>query len=212
MGPHRSGGGRRHAGAKSDKPQVVHAPRSGGGNGGGGGADADGPAPSMARGFSRLDPATAAYYGEARDALAELEAAPPPFDKEQAGLLAAAALREAGGREAAVSADATGSRALEALLPHAPAEDVLAFASVVLGDGDALGDVATRCVLSVVTGVAASFFLFFIAAACLTPDHHLFSPPSLSPSHKQSIRVAHRRGPDRHPSPPGGRFCARPVE
>jgi hypothetical protein len=125
-------------------PQVVHAPRHGGDRGGGGGRGDDGAAPSsLARGFSRLDPATMAYYAEARDALAGLESAPPPFDAEQASLLASAALREAGGREAAVSADAAGSRALEALLPYALPEDVLDFAGIVL-NGDALADVATR--------------------------------------------------------------------
>lgn len=125
-------------------PQVVHAPRHGGPKGGGGGQPADGAgASSMARGFSRLDPATAAYYAEARETLGRLEGAHPPFDAEQAGMLASAALREAGGREAAVAADAAGSRALEVLLPYATPEDVLDFAGVVL-NGDALADVATR--------------------------------------------------------------------
>jgi len=125
-------------------PKVVHAPRHVSGAGGGGQPDAADPnTSSIARGFSRLDPATAAYYAEAREAMGRLEAAPPPFDAEQAALLATATLREAGGREAAVAADACGSRAVEALLPYAPPEDVLDFAGVVL-DGDALADVATR--------------------------------------------------------------------
>ena len=42
-----------------------------------------------------------------------------------------------------MSADAAGSRALEALLPYALPEDVLDFAGIVL-NGDALADVATR--------------------------------------------------------------------
>ena len=120
-------------------PRVVHAPKHGRAAGGGPAENAA----SLVRGFSRLDPATAAYFAEARETLSGLESAPPPFDAEQAALLASAALREAGGREAAVATDAAGSRALEALLPYAPSEDVLEFAGVVL-NGDALADVATR--------------------------------------------------------------------
>lgn len=143
MAPHRPSTGRGGWATSGSVPQVVHAPRHGGPKGGGGQPTDGGPSSSMARGFSRLDPATAAYYAEARVTLSRLEAAPPPFDSEQASLLASAALREAGGREAAVAADAAGSRALEALLPYAPPEDVLEFAGVVL-NGDALADVATR--------------------------------------------------------------------
>lgn len=120
-------------------PRVVHAARSGRGGGGRGEGGRGGA--SLARGFSRLDPASAAYYDEAATALKSLLA---DGDTDQATLLAGAALAEAGGREAAAACDAVGSRALEAALAHAPAEAVLAFANVLLAT-DALADVATRC-------------------------------------------------------------------
>ena len=122
-------------------PRVVHAARSGRGGGGGGrgGGGDRASAPSLARGFSRLDPATATYYEEAKLALADVA-----DDPEQAALLAGAGVAEAAGREAAVACDAVGSRALEALLPLAPPDAVVTFAGAVLAP-DALPDVATRC-------------------------------------------------------------------
>ena len=118
-------------------PRVVHAARSGRGRGRGDGGGPPAPS-SLARGFSRLDPATATYYEEATLALADVA-----DDPEQAALLAGAGLAEAAGREVAVAADAVGSRALEALLPLAPPPAVVEFANAVLAP-DALGDVATR--------------------------------------------------------------------
>lgn len=104
---------------------------------------------SMARGFARLDPETTAYFTEARETLQNLL---QEGDSEQASLLAGAALREAanpstsGSRATTsdVAADAVASRALEAFLPVASPEDVLAFARCVLADPETLGNVALR--------------------------------------------------------------------
>ena len=103
--------------------------------------------PSMARGFARLDPETTAYFTEARETLHNLL---QEGDAEQASLLAGAALREAVSPSESrattsdVVADAVASRALEAFLPVASSEDVLAFARCVLADPETLGNVALR--------------------------------------------------------------------
>ena len=103
--------------------------------------------PSMARGFARLDPETTAYFTEARETLNNLL---QEGDYEQGSLLAGAALREAAspsGSRATTSdvvADAVASRALEAFLPFASSEEVLAFGRCVLADPETLASVAMR--------------------------------------------------------------------
>ena len=107
------------------------------------------PSSSMARGFARLDPETTAYFTESRETLDNLL---QEGDHEQASLLAGAALREAASPSASgskattsdVAADAVASRALEAFLPVASSEDVLAFARCVIADPETLRSVSLR--------------------------------------------------------------------
>ena len=112
------------------------------------------PQSSMARGFARLDPETTAYFTEARETLENLL---KEGDREQASLLAGAALREAASPSTAagssssskattsdVIADAVASRALESFLLIASSADVLSFAQCVLADPETLGNVALR--------------------------------------------------------------------
>lgn len=159
-------------------------------------AAASAPQPSsMSRGFARLDPETTAYFSEARETLRNLL---QEGNREQASLLAGAALREAAspsGSRATTSdvvADAVASRALESLLPVASSEDVLDFARCVVANPETLGSVALR---------KERVLIFFQALTFLFSPRFLSSTSSTDPlllplltKHQQPLRLPHRRG------------------
>ena len=88
--------------------------------------------------FSSVDVDTAAYFSEVRATLATLET------EEERELLANGALAESSGMETEIAGDGICSRVLEALLPIAGADAVMAFAAP-LTKPDAFLKLATRC-------------------------------------------------------------------
>ena len=86
---------------------------------------------------SRLDGETLAYFRELDTAFRALTS-----DEERA-LAADSALEEAGARGAEVAADASCSRVLEGLLPHATTPALCAFVAACV-EGEALGSLCTQ--------------------------------------------------------------------